>query len=113
MSNLPHLELIGPAYVASVIAAFHALVRAEPPAGAEPDSEDERWRFAEVAVLPLNELLVARGPFDNVPLADWMFTAGAIWVMSIAIRTRYCRMGLQQTCRGRERRNDIIQHSIA
>ncbi len=73
-ASLPHLERIGPDYVASVIAAFRTLVRGRALAG--PDSEYERTRLAAAAVLPLTEMLAARGPLDALPLADWMLAAG-------------------------------------
>lgn len=76
-ASLPHLERLGPDYVAAVIAAFHALVCAEPPAVAEPDSKYERSRLAAAAVLPLTELLAASGPSSALPLADWMLDGGA------------------------------------
>ena len=50
-----------PAYLAAVIAAFRGLARLEP----APDID--RASLAIAAVLPLTEMLAARGPFDGVP----------------------------------------------
>ncbi len=76
VTTLPHLERVGPTYVASVIAAFRTLVRAGLPDDAGLDSEDARNRFAAVAVLPLTEMLAGPGPFDTLPVADWMIAGG-------------------------------------
>jgi len=63
--------------VDAVIATFNAVVRVECPAAAERDAEAERSRLAAAAVLPLTELLAARGPFEDVPVVDWMLRGGA------------------------------------
>ncbi len=68
------LKHVGLIYVASVIAAFRALVRAEP---AEPKSLDARARCVAAAALPLTELLAARGMIDTVPVMDWLWKGGA------------------------------------
>ncbi len=68
------LQHVGLIYVASVIAAFRALVRAEP---AEPESLDERARCVAAAILPLIELLAARGMIDTLPVMDWLWKGGA------------------------------------
>ncbi len=74
-ASLPYLERVGPVYVASVITAFNAL--AEAPADDQPDAEAEHSRLAAAAVLPLTELLAARGPLEHILVVDWMLGAGA------------------------------------
>ena len=73
----PHMKHIGPDYVAAVIATFQAVVRAGCPAAAEHSAEAEDSQLAAAAVLPLTELLAARGPVEDVPVADWMLKGGA------------------------------------
>ena len=77
IATLPHLEHVGPAYVDAVIATFRTLVRAGFPDDAGLDSEHARTRFAAVAVLPLTEMLAGPGPFDTLPVAEWMIKGGA------------------------------------
>ena len=64
------MESIGPAYVAAVIAAFRALVRLE------FHDDTDRRHLSDAAVLPLTEMLAVSGPFDLVPVADWMIAGG-------------------------------------
>jgi len=75
-ATLPYLECIGPAYVAAVIAAFRALILTEAPGVAAP-GEVDRMRVAAIAVLPLTEMLAARGLIDDAPILDWMLAGGA------------------------------------
>ena len=84
-TSLQYLERIGPTYVALIIAAFHAIVRAGPckgPAfewdGIDPEVEEmAQIRFVAAAVLPLTEMLAACDAFEAVPLLDWMLAGGA------------------------------------
>lgn len=77
-ARLPNaaMERVGPTYVASVIAAFRAIIGAEPAARIEPGKEDEHTRYVAAAVLPLTELLARRGLIDTVNVADWLLAGG-------------------------------------
>ncbi len=109
-ASRPHLKHIGRDYVDAVIATFTAVVRVECPAAAEPNAEVERSRLAAAAVLPLTELLAARGPFEDVPIADWMLRGGAYQAQLVYYECRVgglmrCSRAKQATARGEEHRS--------
>ncbi len=79
-ASLPHLERIGPTYIASVIAVFYAHAAVYMSSGRpslRPGIEDIEIRYATAAVVPLTELLAARGLIDTVPVVDWLLAGGA------------------------------------
>ena len=90
--SLPHLERLGPTYVTSVIAVFRTHARIGAPAGPEPDAdEDARTHYAAAAVVPLTELLAARGALDAAPVADWMLAGGADIASALGSLVLTCR----------------------
>ena len=79
-ASLPHLERVGPTYVASLIAVFYAHASGHASSGPStlhPGSEDFESSYAAAAVVPLTELLAARGLIDTVPVLDWLLEGGA------------------------------------
>ena len=84
----------GPTYVASLIAMFyaHASGHTSVVSTIHPGSEDFETSYAAAAVVPLTELVAARGLIDTVPVLDWLLAGGAQLkvkdIVAIA-RTRY------------------------
>ena len=74
-ASLPYMEGIVPAYVAAAIAAFRAFARIEPAAADTNDAADRSF-LAVAAVCPLTDMLAGSGPFDLVPVTDWMIAGG-------------------------------------
>ena len=93
-ASLQHLEQSGPTYVASLIAMFyaHASGHTSVVSTIHPGSEDFETSYAAAAVVPLTELVAARGLIDTVPVLDWLLAGGAQlkvkYIVAIA-RTRY------------------------
>ena len=80
MASLPHLERVGATFVASVIAVFYAHASGHASSGPStinPGSENFESSYAAAAIVPLTELLTARGLIDTVPVMDWMLAGGA------------------------------------
>ncbi len=72
------MQRLGTIYVAAVIEAFTQLARIKAPAVAEADGEVGRVRYAAVAVLPLTQILGARGFIETAPVVEWLQTGGAL-----------------------------------
>ena len=74
-ASVTHLECVVPTYISAVIASFRGIASLEPP---DPKTEDamQRTILVTAAVLPLTEMLAQGGPFDLVPVINWMIAGG-------------------------------------
>ncbi len=100
-AGLPRFKRVVPDFVAAVIAALGGLERI----GIAPHTKTagDLALFAIVAMMPLTDMLAATGPFNVVPIVDWMITGGVPPKHSCM-----CTLGLTRLCRSYQ-----AEHSAA